>query len=177
MATFDDIGTPLTLIDLPTEIHLDIIARLPYHAKLCLRMTNSYFKCLVPPFSHDDLLIAEREEHAVAHKLLTCMFCRHLLHKDKFGAHMRQRKKRRGGSKSHERFCVEWELTTNRWELKECWDCRKSRIDKKRIEDEDQEDSDLSTTEIWGSDQTCYGDSNYSWSDHDAIWWIKEDEM
>jgi hypothetical protein len=106
MTTFDFVRTQTTLSDLANEIHLDIIARLPYDAKARLRSTNLYFYGLILPFSHDDLLVAEGEEYAVARDLLTCKYCLHLLHKSEFGDNMTKKKKARVGSESRNRFCV-----------------------------------------------------------------------
>jgi hypothetical protein len=106
MATIDSFRTQTTLSDLPNEIHLDIIARLPYDAKARLRLTNRYFHGLILLFSHDDLLVAEEEEYAVARDLLTCKHCLRLRHKSEFGENMTKKKKARGGSESHNRFCV-----------------------------------------------------------------------
>jgi hypothetical protein len=106
MTTLDSVGTRTTLSNLACEIHLDIIARLPYDAKASLRSTNRYFHSLIPPFSHYDLLVAEGEEYAAVRNLLTCKYCLHLLHKSEFGDKMTKKKKVRGGSKSRNRFCV-----------------------------------------------------------------------
>jgi hypothetical protein len=106
MTTLDSVGTRTTLSNLPCEIHLDIIARLPYNAKASLRSTNRYFRSLIPPFTHHDLLVAEREEYAAAHNLLTCKYCLRLLHRSEFGNNMTKKRKARGGSESYNRFCV-----------------------------------------------------------------------
>ncbi|PSS25354.1 hypothetical protein M430DRAFT_201125 [Amorphotheca resinae ATCC 22711] len=106
MTTLDSIGTRTTLSNLASEIHLDIIARLPYDARASLRRANSYFHSLIPPFSHKDLLVAEREEYAAARDLLTCKYCLRLRHKSEFGDNMTKKKKARGGSENYNRFCV-----------------------------------------------------------------------
>lgn len=94
------------LNNLAREIHLDIIARLPFDARASLRLANRYFHSLILPFSHDDLLVAEGEEYAAARDLLTCKYCLHLRHKSEFGDNMTKKKRARGGSESHNRFCV-----------------------------------------------------------------------
>ncbi len=106
MATSDSVRIPITLSDLSNEIHLDIIARLPFDGRARLRSTNRYFHGLILPFSHDDLLVAEGEEYAVARDLLTCKYCLRLSHKSEFGDNMTKKKKARGGSERHNRFCV-----------------------------------------------------------------------
>lgn len=107
MATSDSVKTLNTLSDLPTEIHLNILARLPFDAKARLRSTSRYFHSLILPFSLHDLLVAEGEDYAVARDLLTCTYCLRLLHKSEFGDKMTKKGKGRRGSKSHNRFCVE----------------------------------------------------------------------
>jgi hypothetical protein len=106
MTTLDSIGTRTTLSNLAREIHLDIIARLPYDARASLRRANSYFHSLIPPFSHKDLLVAEREEYAAARDLFTCKYCLCLLHKSEFGDNMTKKKRARGHSETYNRFCV-----------------------------------------------------------------------
>jgi hypothetical protein len=95
MATFAFVRTPTTLSNLAREIHLDIIARLPYDAKASLRSTNRYFYSIILPFSHDDLLVAEGEEYAAARDLLACKYCLYLHHKSEFGDNMTKKKKAR----------------------------------------------------------------------------------
>jgi len=93
MTTFAFVRTPTTLNNLAPEIHLDIVARVPYDAKASLRSTNRYFHSIILPFSHNDLLVAEGEEYAAARDLLACKYCLHLYHKSEFGDNITKKRK------------------------------------------------------------------------------------
>jgi hypothetical protein len=107
MSSFSSENTSsINLISLIRELQLEIVEKLSYRDKARLRATNHYFQNLIPTFTHDDLLAAEREEWATSQNLLTCRDCMQLRHKSAFGDAMRRRRKGRNGTRRYDRFCI-----------------------------------------------------------------------
>lgn len=88
----------MALTNLPPEIHHEIIKRLPFYDKSNLRATNPYFHTVIPPFTHQDLLAAEREDYSIERNLYTCRDCQRLRHKSKFADDTTKKKKSRDGN-------------------------------------------------------------------------------
>lgn len=84
-----------------------IAKRLSFPENINLKVTNRYFYNLVKQPSHQDLLEAELSQYALRRQLFACMDCVRLLPAAKFADTMRTKKKRKGGQKSHRRFCVQ----------------------------------------------------------------------
>jgi hypothetical protein len=108
---------PTTLppfLRLATELHLAIISFLPdLHdardehdlARLQLRRTNCYFRNLVPPPTHDELLSLEL---ALAnYSVYACKFCPYLKPRNKFAAKMLEGKTSIHGRWRYKRFCAD----------------------------------------------------------------------
>lgn len=95
------------ILSLPPEIHLTITEKLAFPENLKLKVTNCYFYNLIPHPTHKELLEAESSQYACDRNLFACMDCVRLLPASKFADNMRKAKKRKGGAKSHGRFCIE----------------------------------------------------------------------
>lgn len=102
------------LLRLASELHLAIISFLPglkdakdIHdlALLQLRRTNRYFRSLVPPPTHDDLLSLELA--LFKYSLYACKFCLCLQSKTKFASAMLKGKTGANGTARNRRFCAE----------------------------------------------------------------------
>ena len=116
-----------SLLDLPPELHLAIAALLLLNDRMNLRCISPYFIHIISRLTHADLLEAEKDEISIKEGLLTCKFCLRLRSycqfddryegRDSFtrrGIPPRGVRDRltieqypRGGSKAHERFCIE----------------------------------------------------------------------
>lgn len=102
------------LLRLAPELHLAIISFLPGFkdakddhdlALLQLRRTNRYFRSLVPPPSHDDLLSLELA--LFNYSVYACKFCLCLQSKTKFDSAMLKGKRGANGTARNKRFCAE----------------------------------------------------------------------
>lgn len=102
------------LLRLASELHLAIISFLPdlkdardEHdlALLQLRRTNRYFRNLVPPPTHDDLLSLELA--LCKYSVYACRFCLCLQAKTKFASAMLKGKTGVNGKARDRRFCAE----------------------------------------------------------------------
>ncbi|KAJ6137396.1 hypothetical protein N7471_003882 [Penicillium samsonianum] len=95
------------LAALPPELHLLIANFLPFPFNIHLKLTCSYFNSLIPPLTHDELLLAERTDHAVAHDLYVCCYCLRLRPAYQFAQRMLQRRRSKGARDARKRFCVD----------------------------------------------------------------------
>lgn len=102
------------LLRLAPELHLAIISFLPGFkdangdrdlALLQLRRTNRYFRSLVPPPTHDDLLSLELA--LCKYSVYACKFCLCLQPKTKFASAMLKGKTGINGGARDRRFCAE----------------------------------------------------------------------
>ncbi|KAF2016317.1 hypothetical protein BU24DRAFT_199136 [Aaosphaeria arxii CBS 175.79] len=107
-------NTSPPLLRLPSELHLAIISFLPdlkdakgEHdlALLQLRRTNRYFRNLVPPPTHNDLLSLELA--LCKYSVYACKFCLRLQPKTKFAYAMLKGKTGVNGKARDRRFCAE----------------------------------------------------------------------
>ena len=107
------------LLDLPTEIHLEITRAPSLSAldRLNLKCTNHHFYDLIPPLSHSDLLEAEKLIHRqlvpqsgssyARPTTFACKDCLRLLPRNKFSDIMTSNKYSVRGKKADRRFCLE----------------------------------------------------------------------
>lgn len=102
------------LMRLATELHLAIISYLPdlkdsLHegdlALLQLRRTNRYFRSLVPPPTHNDLLRLEFPLYK--YSAFACKFCLRLRPNTKFASTMLKDKTGFNGTHREKRFCAD----------------------------------------------------------------------
>ncbi|EUC37702.1 hypothetical protein COCCADRAFT_22677 [Bipolaris zeicola 26-R-13] len=102
------------LLRLASELHLAIISFLPSLkdatdeddlALLQLRRTNRYFRDLVPPPTHDDLLSLELVLYE--YPVYACKFCLCLRPRAKFAAAMLKGKTGTNGQARYKRFCAD----------------------------------------------------------------------
>lgn len=96
-----------SLLELPPELHLLIIAFLPPEDQLQVRLTSTWFYRIVPAPSHRALLQIETGTWARHLDLYTCRYCLRLRPACRFGQGMLRRRRSRAGRDSHLRFCVE----------------------------------------------------------------------
>ncbi|MCJ1383333.1 hypothetical protein MMC17_006446 [Xylographa soralifera] len=83
--------TPAPILTLPTELHLAIIAYLPFSARQFLRLTSHHFATLFPPFStHPALLAAEQDPGARDLNIFACAVCLRLRRGGKFADRLRK---------------------------------------------------------------------------------------
>jgi hypothetical protein len=97
--------SPLTLLDLPTEIHNEIITWLRFPDPL--RVTTGYFYDLLPKSHFSTLLAAETSEFGITRDLLACSECARLRPAVRFAREMQTVHKSRNGSQAYIRFCIE----------------------------------------------------------------------
>jgi hypothetical protein len=102
------------LLRLATELHLAIISFLPDLqdardeddvARLQLRRTNCYFRNLVPPPTHDELLSLELVSFRSS--VYACKFCLYLRPRNKFASKMLEGKTGMNGGSRYKRFCAD----------------------------------------------------------------------
>jgi hypothetical protein len=102
------------MMRLATELHLAIISFLPslqdardkYDlALLQLRRTNRYFRDLVPPPTHDELLSLELA--LFNYFVYACKFCPYLQPRNKFASKMLKGKRGIYGGSRYKRFCAD----------------------------------------------------------------------
>ncbi|RAL16964.1 F-box domain protein [Aspergillus homomorphus CBS 101889] len=99
------------ILTLPPELHLQITTHLPPppdRSRAHLSQTNHYFRSLLPPPSHADLLAAELEPAAIAEDLYTCRYCVRLRGAARFADRMLRRGRGRFGAEREraKRFCL-----------------------------------------------------------------------
>jgi hypothetical protein len=94
------------ILRLPVELHLDIVDRLDLHEKVELACTNRYFMSIIPPPSHNELLVAEKDPWPTAKELLTCKGCLRFCRLQDFADEMRKGRRCRGRSEAATRFCL-----------------------------------------------------------------------
>ncbi|KAF3010029.1 hypothetical protein E8E13_011469 [Curvularia kusanoi] len=116
-------NTSPPLLRLPSELHLDILSHLPditsakdEHdlAILHLRSTNQYFRNLIPPPTHAQLLHIESVLSPThSGKVYACRFCLFLLPRTKFATGMLKGKTGINGTGREGRFCAACGFNTN----------------------------------------------------------------
>lgn len=98
----------VSLVALPTEMHLAIIEHLSLLDLHTLRLTNHYFYALIPPPTHADLLVIEQSRLIRQKRFFACVGCTKLRPKAAFSPEMYKKKKNRPGQPgARERFCIE----------------------------------------------------------------------
>ena len=74
----------VSFMELPTELHLEIVANLSIWERRSIRVVNRYFLALCPPPKHPELLQLEKTEYAKSKCLLACAACTKLRRIDAF---------------------------------------------------------------------------------------------
>jgi hypothetical protein len=70
-------------------------------------LTCSYFHALIPPLTHEELLVTEQADHALLHDLYACRYCLRLRPASQFAERMLQRRRMKGARDARKRFCVD----------------------------------------------------------------------
>lgn len=94
-------STPRTLVDLPTGLRLAIGRHLGLDDSMMLRATARFLWNTVPGPTHDELMLAELEEWAIAKKLFPCFDCMRMRRHTKFGSLMHHEEGSDGGPGKH----------------------------------------------------------------------------
>lgn len=98
----------VSILDLPTEIHLDIISRLPLMDKHAFRLVNHHFNALIAAPTSAELLEMEMTEINSSHlPYATCVDCTRLRPLICFSGNMVTKKMTWGGFYADKRFCIE----------------------------------------------------------------------
>lgn len=98
---------PVSLLELPTEIHLLVIDRLFFRDKINLKLACAYFHDLIPRLSHGELLAAETSDYALKRDLYACRYCLRLLPASRFADRMLRKRRGKYGGDADRRFCVD----------------------------------------------------------------------
>ena len=98
---------PKQLLDLPTELHLELARYLPLKEKMALRLTNHYLADTFPSINLLDLLEVEVTDVYINEGKLACSYCIRLRLQSKFGDDMKIGEYGCGGTKALERFCID----------------------------------------------------------------------
>lgn len=94
------------VLRLPVELHLDIIKRLDIRDRVNLASTNRYFRFIIPPLTHDELLLAEESAWARSGQLYVCKGCVNFHSWASFADSMRKGKWCRSGMFANSRLCL-----------------------------------------------------------------------
>ena len=95
-----------SILHLPLELHREIIDHLPMQDKVCLGLTNRYFRAIIKPPTFSELLEAESMPWAIDKRLFACRYCTQLRSLEAFTNDMRKGRKGRHGLEAQSRFCV-----------------------------------------------------------------------
>lgn len=92
---------------LPPELHVLITSFLPIEDQLQFRLTCAYAYDVIPPLSHEELLLAESTDWARRKDVYACRYCLRLRPASQFAESMLRRRRSREGRDSSKRFCVD----------------------------------------------------------------------
>ncbi|KAL2783322.1 hypothetical protein BJX66DRAFT_318743 [Aspergillus keveii] len=98
---------PITLLDLPNEIHQLIAQCLDFPSLIQLKRVCRHFHALIPQLSVSQMLEVEVSDFGWEKGLYTCRDCLRLRPRARFADNMIRRKKAKFGVDAGKRFCVD----------------------------------------------------------------------
>lgn len=102
-------SSQLSLGDMPFEIYLLIFSFLDYPPIMALKKTSRGY--------YENLSITQRFAPQIANAYLTCTLCCRVLLRSSFGNKQTRKKRRRGGTDAHKRFCIECGLIHRKYRI------------------------------------------------------------